>query len=187
MGSPPQQPFFQLPGAEYFSLAPNRTIALQGRRRKFITIPQTAIPSGAIAEFQQVLALESAFVNGAGIYLHDAWMMFLPGDTAAEMQIKSSSFGLSLTNVNPVGPYQLGIPDATQETPGGGVIAMRDQEKLISQRDVAIMQEGLLGVAVTTNLYFTVVAFVENLDTLAPHSMQVFASIIYTRLDGLLE
>jgi hypothetical protein len=187
MGSPPQTPQFQLPGAEYFSLAPNRTIALGGRRRQIAFTPSTPIPADSILQLNTSVLLETGFTQTAGIYLHDTWLLALPGDSSGENQILSTTMGLSL-NANPAtAAYQLGIPILTQITPGGGTIALRDQEKLITQRDISLAQT-LIGPFVPAgSLFFTFDAFIKNNDLVSPHNFQLTAVIIYTRLDGFVE
>lgn len=182
---PIQQPNVDLPGAEYFSLAPNRTLALQGRRRFNVINLTSAGPDGtALAEATQLL--EQNFILTSGIYLHDMWVLVNPQDSSGEMQVTGFSVGLGLSTTAPVGfdiAYRLGVPYLTLVSVTVPTTGLSDRDKLIAKRDIIPFE------AFSDNnvLTFSFQVNFQNNDPATPHSVQVQAGIIYTRLDGILE
>lgn len=181
---PIQLPNIDLPGAEFFSLSPNRTVALQGRKRFVQSSGNVTIPAGG----QQIVAvtavIETGFVNGSGIYLHDFWMQYFPVDGTQELNIGSISCGLTLSTTAGDFAYALGSPLLTQLAPAGSITAITDRDKLITQRDLALIGQFT---PLTTNLTLTVAAGIANKDPTNPHTLSIRPTMIWTRLDGVLE
>lgn len=177
---PAQFPNIDLPGAEFFSLAPNATVALQGRRR-FQGSVTVAVPAASAAQaLIPTQTLETGFPAGAGIYLHDFWVQVFPQDISQELQV-NSSFAVLTTSANLNG-YPLGLPLLTQLTPAGGQVALREQQKLFAARDI-----NAFSFPPSLTLSLSVTFFFKNLDATNPHSISIVSGIVYTRLDGLQE
>jgi len=185
MGAAPQTPRYLFPGSEYFSLAPDRSIALGGRRR-FQVLNTTAAGAGGTALASATAVLESVFPLTAAIYLHDFWVVVNPQDTSGQMQVTGFSTGLGLASGAPVGndvAYRLGAPYLTLLSVTVPTTGLSDRDKLICHRDLSPFEA--FGDANQLTLSFQV--NFKNNDGAAAHTVQVQAGIIYTRLDGILE
>lgn len=185
MPSQPQQPGFWLPGAEYFNLAPNATIAIQGRRRLTTESALTTIPADSLATPVTITILcETGFPPGSGIYLHDANVVVSPADAGLTLQIVALQMGLRVSNAG--FGYFLGEPLLSlQSISLPGAIALSDRDKLITQRDIQAFDTA----QIQPSLPLTFVSQItfKNNDTTNSHQVQISGRIVYDRLDGLQE
>jgi hypothetical protein len=182
MGAPPQgpqAPGFLFPGAEYFNLAPERKIALQGRRRFNAINTSTSIPATTTGLGAQLsILLETGWIPGAGIYIHWFTGLYAPGDASGKLQISAARMGLSGITLQT--DLDLGEPTATLTSPTNVINAITEREMLIAARDQLLIGSN------TGNLFLTITINVNNADT-AAHSFQISTKGMYSRLDGLLE
>lgn len=181
----PQQPGFFLPGAEYLSLAPNATIALQGRRHVATISPVTTIPADSLATpVTMAIDIETGFPPGAAIYLHNATVTVSPADAGLTLEIVALQMGLRVSNAG--FGYLLGQPLLTLTSISvPGAIALSDRDKLITQRDIQAFDAAQLQPALP--LTFVSQITFKNNDTTNSHNVQISGQIVYTRLDGLQE
>lgn len=190
MGAPPQQPFFDLPGHEFFALAQNARISMSGRKRvisasPILTVPVSPDPFAINFSFD----LEFPFTRSAGIYIEDTWFQWNPQDQFGELQILSATFGLQLNNGGStnVPLYALGIPIATTLSPAGAQVMARDQQKLINFNDMVAVQTALAASLLGQHLQITSNVFVKNNDITNTHTAVVTIAIIYHLLMGFTE
>lgn len=178
-----QFPNIDLPQAEYFSLSPNRTIAIQGRRRAFPN--QTlAIAASATTTITASAQIESGFPVGAGIYIHSADGVLAPLDASAQLAILSIRMGLSITGLNNIG-YDMGSSQAAiSSTVASTQIVIAERDKLVTTRDMQAF-EGGPGAGLP--LFATIAVTLKNNDATNPHSANIGIKIVYTRLDGIVE
>lgn len=178
----PQQPGFYLPGAEYLSLAPNTSIALQGRRRRSFTSALVNVPADNAGVSSINQTIENPFIAGNGIYLHDVWLQFNPADASGELQILGSTLSVTLDTADPFG-YTLGTPTSTLVSPASVTVLQRDQDKFITQRDLVPMvaNPGSRTLQIAGNLAVT------NNDPSVPHGFTITCSIVYALLNGIQE
>jgi hypothetical protein len=181
MDGGPQYPNFLFPGSEYFSLAPNATIGLGGRRRVAGNTPTVIAPAStnAVNIGPTTIQLETNFTLTSGIYLHYFFLAFQPNATG--VTINAVTAGLSLSAAPFYADYVLGNPIVLQPIANIGMPLSTDRDRLISAKDLVTPTVG-----VTTNLSLVVAVSVNNTTTGAISIFLPF-KIIYTRLDGLTE
>lgn len=188
--TPAQFPNFDLPGAEWFALAPNANIAIQGRRRVEMYLPPpyyTAVPAGGTALSTVTTRLETGFTQSAGIYIHYAYFNLIPGDNAGRLQVLHAQMGLNISEQQPYIDIPIGQPLITGAMLGTdtnvGQLASSAQQMLFTSRDFL---GGWTPLAPSQVLNFIVSASFKNTDTVT-HNVAPFAQIIYSRLDGFTE
>lgn len=175
---PAQNPNINLPGAEYLSLSPNRTISLQGRRVGRAVSALVSVPSNGQGQATAELVIENPFPSNAGIYIHDMWALWVPADSSGDLTITGfqMGFGLSAQIF-----YRVGIPLLTQLSPAGVMQMSAARDLLIHKSDILA-----LGDTDTNVLNLGVVTIANNHDATLPHSFQVSVQCFYTRLDGII-
>lgn len=178
-----QYPNIDLPGAEYLSLAPNRTVAIQGRRRKVIGSTVTAIPSDGFGTITATAQIESGMTLTSGIYLHLMFGSYIPADNSGELQIGGlqAGFGANPAVLGDIG-IRVGYPTTTVLSPIGVSGLLTQQDILVPYREVLFAS----GDTNTGLLSATLQLTMQNNDPSLPHSASVAMWIFYTRLDGLI-
>lgn len=182
---PIQYPNVDLPGAEYFSLAPNRTIALQGRRRfafdsGFVTAAAATDSTNAFAN----QLLETSFTPTSAVYVHHFWANIAP--TTAGLTVINVFCGLSLVSAgNGFPEFILGSPTLTNPTIQIGTALLTDRDRFVTQKDIAIVAQAA-GVPNTSSLFLAAQLNVDNPSD-APVQFKIYGVIVYTRLDGVVE
>jgi len=178
-----QLPRFDLPGAEYMSLAPNAMIAIGGRRQRnnksvVVSIPLSAVGNVGVPAIQ----LESNFQLTSGIYLHDCYMAGISSDGSGQLQVLGGDVSLSSASGG-VG-FQIGTQLLNLTTPLGLAVFVRDRDRFITGWDVS-NADALYGTGFANGLWLRGEVIFKNLDSAAAHTYQVGIAIVYTRLDGL--
>lgn len=180
---PIQLPNIDLPGAEYFSLAPNSTVALGGRRRFMFQGAVTAAPANTnniVENVSQVL--ETNFTPTSGIFLH-AFYAIAAQNLGPGLTINNVFVGLSLrTTPNP--DYPLGSPTLTSPELSINTVVLSDRDRLIASKDILVVPN--LGIPVGNTLTLAGQISVNN-PTAGALNFNLALGIIYTRLDGLTE
>lgn len=187
---PLQLPNIDLPGAEYIALAPNRTLALQGRRRGQFNTGTTAVAGASLGQINGLIRVEDNFPQGAGIYIHHMSLQLQPSDNAGFLQIKSAQLGIGINPSAGVNDFALsvGVPLATLLSPTSGQIVITVPEMLILQRDMSTATGGTPMDTPGTVLNFSTNIWLQNTDIAAnPHSAFAAIRFIYTRIDGATE
>lgn len=179
MANQPQQlPNIDLPGAEYFALAPNRTIDLSGRRRFVATsTPLQNVPAGGGAFGQFISQIETTFNDTSGIYIHAFWAAIAAN--AAGIQLTNATTGLSRGTSPGTLDYVIGVPIITTLTFNIGGAILTDRDRLVAARDI-------LGGSGSTPLSLITQIFINN-PTAGVIGFNITQRIIYTRLEGLTE
>jgi hypothetical protein len=187
--TPAQFPNIDLPGAEYLSLAPSATVAIQGRRRfasmSNVVGGMTGFPIVGTVEIKQ--PLETNFTDSAGIYVHHFQLILGggPGDTT----FSGANAGLTRQNTaapfnaNMVADYQLGnaIFPMVNVNNLGMLTLTTDRDKFIAAKDIMPLSNGVA----TQNLSLYAAASVVVPTSVA--FVLLYTTIIYSRLDGITE
>lgn len=177
-----QYPNIDLPGVEFFGLAPNRTIALQGRRRILSPVFSQAIPGDSQGNLLISTILETGFNTTSGIYVHRYFLNYFPPSGIAGITLTAANSGLAL-RAN-FADFILGQPLALYSaTPGLGVPLILDRDVLATSRDINLDSPAI---PPTGNLFLNASINVNNTNATA-ETIQALFSIIYTRLDGFTE
>ena len=193
MNVPIQTANIQLPGAEFFSLAPNRVVAIGGRRRFTTNTSVISVPASSAAfNINEAsagvgnLIMESPFPQSAGIYIHKADLLMIPIDFSLQLQIVSCGFGFRTNSSTTTSYFPIGNALLNFATPSNSQqIAATDRELLVTERDIELYSTPpLVSPGVLQAAFLVTVA---NKDGAAAHSVQVAARYIYTRLDGFVE
>jgi hypothetical protein len=184
VGAPPQYPRINLPGAEYFALAPNRSVALGGRRGAYIQTPNLTVPgTGATTGANNVQKIiETPFPANSAIYIHDLWVLWAPADNSGKLQVAGLQVGFGVNNANPNDiVYRVASPSSTTTAPAGNTLIATERDKLIHKQELVQLEGGD-----ANQLVFGVQITATNIDTVGPHTVAVGAFVLYTRLDGLV-
>lgn len=187
----PQIPRIELPGAEYFALAPGRTVAIQGRRRgKPNMTAQMAGQVGGVVSFAASatgqnfgqIGIESNFPPTSGIYIHYLAMIWSPQDAAGMLTVAQASVGFGIGTPAPgFVMFAVGIPSQTNGSPIG-------TQNVIVERDVLLTGLDITGGARTPgDLYLQCAISSHNNDAGAAHTLAVYVQYIYSRADGFVE
>lgn len=178
-----QQPGFWLPGAEYFSLAPNTSIALQGRRRFHTSLatPVTVPPVSDSVNMNLFQVLETNFLRTSGIYIHKFWLTIQPN--LPGLVVNNAFAGLSMA-AGPFPAYALGQPVIVNPTINIGTVLLTERDDFVCRRD--IIEAGNPSPPQTTTLQLVATVNVDNPGDAAV-GLNGDMYIIYTRLDGLQE
>lgn len=186
MGAPPQfaypdqVPRFDIPGAEYFALAPGAHIANSGMRRiNAASTPATSVPASGQFTLTFSQLIESPWSSGAGIYIRLLNGIFIPADATGHLQL--TAIRLAVAGTSTFADYDIGAPYATLTTPSATIIAIQARDLMVTQHDLTIMGP------FTGQLFFTVVLAVTNTDGAAAHSFQAALKGAWARLDGFTE
>lgn len=177
-----QYPNIDLPGAEFFSLAPNRTIAIQGRRSRRLNSVVAAIPPESFAFPSVDIVMENNFTNTSGVYVHFAALIFF-GDSNGALQIQGFGTALSLQAGDFTG-YPLGVPTLTTLEPIIGMAIMIDRDRLVTAQDLSFG-----GVYTNTGkLHFNSQAAIFNPQPAAGLTLNTVTTleIVWSRLDGFV-
>lgn len=195
--TPVQFPNFDLPGAEWLSLAPNANIAIQGRRRVIIAVPDFGQPpfpvQTGLAQFTITQNIEPVFPLTAGIYLHYMTLSFAPDTHYGGILIFNARMGFgSDAGYAPNGvstipftsgdvAYDIGTPFAANLTPITSQPIIIERDVLILARDIAAMSDfnGFLNVGAEVS--------VSNNQADGPLGAKIYLKLVYTRLDGFTE
>lgn len=181
MAGAPQYPRFQYPQAEYFSLAPNQTISLQGMRRINHGSGPNGIAPGLGTQIGNAIQLESGFQLSSAIYIRKVNLIFLPADGSRELELNGLLLALGFGSGD--FGYQLGYPSVTQLTPLISQVVMSDRELLITGRDI----QPFATITDTGPLWLNSFVGVVNNDSTNTHNASTTMQIIYSRLDGFTE
>lgn len=181
---PAQFPNIDLPGAEFFSLAPNASVALQGRRRFSVFPTATSVPASGQALLSSTLTLEQGFTGTSGIYLHAFWLTI--GPSAAGLVVQNTFAGLTLRSGALFPDYILGNPTLTNPTINISTSVLSDRDRLITAKDILApgAANGNPGLGTTLSLLGQIAV---NNPTAGAITASANITIIYTRLDGLTE
>lgn len=183
MGSQPGPPITSggvtLPGAEYFALAPNRSIALGPRLfAQNATAPTISVPASTIGGANQSGLLEPLWTPSSGVFIVRAYGLFVPADTSGELQIIAARMGVGIAPLNIL--IDLGLPTSTLASPANPQIVIFDRDALVVAQDMpALASGGQLSIILQIQ--------VKNLDTTNPHSFQFGFTCIWHRVNGFVQ
>lgn len=179
---PLQVPGYDLPGAEYLSLAPNRTIALQGRRRRLLQSPLTSAPASSLTTVNTTVVLESPFTPTSGVFVHFFHFDFIPA--APGLSLSNAQAGLSMQTIPFTGDYPLGNPVISTLVFNISSTVLTDRDRFVCEKDIlaANFPPGATG-----NQLSLATAMTINNTTAGAIQFATSATIIYTRLDGITE
>lgn len=176
-GPPVMSPGVALPGAEYFALAPNRSIAL-GQRRSVGAIANTVSVGASINGQNNVsVNVSSSWGYGDGIYIVRVYMLFVPGDSSGQLVINQARLVLGQPGMASF--LELGIPTATLTAPLNPMVVCYDRDALVVQPDMPTFP-------VNTPLYVDGQISVHNNDGAAAHSFQVQVNCIFHEVKGFV-
>jgi len=182
---PQQVPNIDLPGAEYFALAPNRTIAMGGRRRRQQTL-QGIFPASTTGNTFGQIAIENPFPLTAGIYIHYLSVIWSPADTSGSVSIGQSSVGFTIAAPGATPPSFVGfnvtIPTQTNAAPLGTQNIALERDLLLNGADLQLAASAAPGV-----LWWQMALAGHNGDAANPHTINMLSFLVYSRLDGFLE
>lgn len=180
MGAGPQQlPRTDLPGAEYFALAPNRSVALGPRLQGSVSSGNVSVPATSVLGPQISILVDPNWTYGSALYLVRAYATFNAVDNALELQIVSARMGLGQT---PGGIFlDMGLPTATLTTPAGSpIVAIYERDALVSQLDFPTFP-------INTPLFMDFTINAKNNDPTNPHSFSVSANAVWHTLRGFVQ
>lgn len=179
--TPAQLPNIDLPGAEYFSLAPNRTVALSGRNRRRFASASTTVPASANGfELDLVGQIESPFVDTQGIYVHKFDCFAAPASGGLVLESSLGGLNRRSTSTN-FADYPLGYLAITTPNLFIGTVILTDREILVTGRDISF-QTGL-----QTNVLNVSFTLIVNNTLSSPVNLVTVIQIVYTKLDGFVE
>ena len=176
-----QVPRTDLPGLEYISLAANAFASPQRRFAQALSSPEQTLPPAGTTAFDSSIQLVSRdWVADAGLYIHDVYAIFAPFSATDLGQFTIGGVRLFLSGAPAVGIYDIGFPALTTLTPQNAVVAIRDQFKMVTQRDITDM-----GDAPTGNLFLTSELQIKNDDPTVAHNFITRTVIIASLVRGL--
>lgn len=177
-GPPVVSPGVNLPGAEYFALQPNRSIALGQRRAINVLTSFTSLPAGTTASVTQQLQILANWGYGDAIYIVRVYSLFVPGDASGELQILGARLGLGA----PAGAIfiDLGIPLLTLLSPPQAQVAIYDRDALVTQLDTPSM-------AANQPLFLDSQLTVKNADATNAHSAALQSVIVFHEVKGIVQ
>jgi len=183
--TPIQVPNVDLPGAEYFALAPQRSVALGGRRRRTQTLQGVFAASTTGNTFGQ-LKIEDPFPLTAGIYIHYLSLAWSPQDNSGQVSIGQASTGFGMAAPGGTPPtfvgLPIGIPTQTNVNPIATQNILTDRDILLNGADIMLAASSAPG-----SLWWQLALGGHNSDAGGPHTVILVGFLIYTRLDGFLE
>jgi hypothetical protein len=182
---PLQLPNIELPGLEFFPLAPGRTVSID--RRVVATGSQTIniLPNTSAQFFFLDVLLDSQWGHSRAFYLHDAWLLFNVADSAGQVTVLGAR--MYLWDASAAVPYDIGFPSATTGlTPrGNAVVLSRATPALITREDLRTLNANAAPVgALTLKLHAEVTA--NNVDPVLSHTATVTTVVIGRLLEGVL-
>lgn len=181
---PNQVPYVDLPGAEYFSLAPNRNVAIGPRLVVSVATPGAGItvPANGQGEADLDLLLSPQFQRSSGIYFVRAQAIFGPSDGAAKLTLTAIRLGLGPPPLNNV-QLDIGIPYATLTAPTGTVLVIQETNALVTGIDFG--PGSTLANSDSLHLYARVV--VNNTDAGAAHTFNLRTTAVFHQLEGFVQ
>lgn len=174
----------QLPGLGYFHQSPTglhnlsigARIALQSKGSLL------SVPASGTAGTSAGPALFTGLSMSDGIFLEDCWGLIIPGDNSGQLTIASGQ--LQIFGSGPGDPYQLGFFAATQLSPRGPIVAVRDSQKLITMRDLQLLNNFA---PPTDTPFINFFCQFHNNDAGAAHTVTLEVGVVFRVLKGILE
>lgn len=181
-GPPITSPGVTLPGAEYFALAPNRSIALGPRLAQSSGLgAPVSVPANAFSSGQTDILLTPQFTISSGIWIVNSYLIFAPGDFSSELQINGARMGVGVAGGAGNIFLDVGTPLAILSNPVIAQVIIRERDLLVAGLDLG----PTFPFGQALHLYHQVA--VKNNDPSNPHSFQVAATAITHQVQGLVQ
>lgn len=171
-------PGVYLPGAEYFSLAPNRSIALGPRLGQGAQSAVSSVAASINGQANVSLQVSSNWGFGDALYIVRVYVLFVPSDSFGQLQINQVRLGLGQPNTGIF--IELGIPTATLSAPLNPMVVCYDRDALVTQLDFPTFP-------VNTPLFLDAQISVHNNDAAGAHSFLTQVNIVYHAVKGFVQ
>lgn len=174
-GPPVLSPGYTLPGAEYFALQPNRSIALGPRLSNGVNSASVSVPAGTIAGANANILINPQWTYGQAFWLVRAYALYNPADNTGELQIIQIRMGVGGTPVNIF--LDMGVPLATLQNPAAATVVIYERDALVTQLDIPTYPQN-------APLFMDFQVSVKNNDPTNPHSFVVGGNMVWHNVSG---